>query len=102
MQNKLHRSADPGDLRTCEELIGRVRAGQYSEGFRSEFEIFYEELKEFFNATGLDKRLQQVASQLGTLREDIQGFLGKKSRGEAGVAEVTTLRRKLATIDAEA
>jgi phosphoglucan,water dikinase len=26
LQNKLHRSADPGDLRTCEELINRVRS----------------------------------------------------------------------------
>jgi phosphoglucan,water dikinase len=58
LQNKLHRSADPGDLKTCEELINRVRSGNYSQAFRNEFEIFYEELKEFFNATGLDKRLR--------------------------------------------
>jgi phosphoglucan, water dikinase len=57
----LHRSADPGDLKTCEELINRVRNGSYSQAFRNEFEIFYEELKEFFNATGLEKRLQHIA-----------------------------------------
>ena len=57
LQNKLHRSADPGDLRTCEEIIARVRGGNYSGDFKHQLEIFYEELKEFFNATGLDKRL---------------------------------------------
>jgi hypothetical protein len=40
-------------------LINKVRSvGSYSEAFRKEFEIFYEELKEFFNATGLEKRLE--------------------------------------------
>jgi phosphoglucan,water dikinase len=57
LQNKLHRSADPGDLKTCEELIHKMRNGQYSEAFKKEFEIFYEELKEFFNAVGLEKLL---------------------------------------------
>jgi phosphoglucan,water dikinase len=60
LQNKLHRSADPGDLRTCEQIIARVRNGNYSGEFKEQLEIFYEELKEFFNATGLDKRLEQV------------------------------------------
>ncbi len=60
LQNKLHRSADPGDLKTCEDIINRVRSGQYSHEFKQQLEIFYEELKEFFNATGLEKRLQQV------------------------------------------
>lgn len=52
LQNKLHRCAEPSDLKTCEELINRVRNGgsQYNDNFKKEFEIFYEELKEFFNA----------------------------------------------------
>lgn len=51
LQNKLHRCADPNDLRTCEDLIARVRPDHsLSQSFKSEFEIFYSELKEFFNA----------------------------------------------------
>jgi len=61
LQNKLHRSADPGDLKTCEELINRTRQWHgLSDGFRHEFETFYVELKEFFNAMGLDKLLEMV------------------------------------------
>ena len=62
LQNKLHRCCDPGDLKTCEELITRARQGSYSPAFVQEFEIFYEELKEFFNATGLEKRLESLGS----------------------------------------
>ena len=50
LQTKLHRGAEPSDLKTCEELINRVRGGDYNQDFKREFEIFYEELKEFFNA----------------------------------------------------
>jgi hypothetical protein len=47
-------------LKTCEDIIRRVRTGGYSQGFKEQLEIFYEELKEFFNATGLEKRLQTI------------------------------------------
>ena len=50
LQNKLHRCAEPNDLKTCENLIERVRAGDYNQDFKEQFEIFYKELKEFFNA----------------------------------------------------
>ena len=50
LQNKLHRCAEPSDLKTCENLIERVRAGDYNQDFKEQFEIFYKELKEFFNA----------------------------------------------------
>lgn len=75
LQNKLHRCAEPSDLKTCEELINQVRNGNYNSDFRHQFEIFYEELKEFFNAQGLDKLLdsikkscndQRTASQIDT------------------------------------
>ena len=60
LQNKLHRCAEPSDLKTCEELINRVRNGDYNQDFKKQFEIFYEELKEFFNALGLDKLLDGI------------------------------------------
>lgn len=72
-----------------------MRAGHYSEDFRAQFELFYEELKEFFNATGLEKRLQLLAQQVPLVRDDINSFLGKKARGEAGVQDITALRTKV-------
>merc|ERR1740138_2019978 len=50
LQNKLHRCADPGDLLTCERILEKVhRENRYSGAFVRELEIFYKELKEFFN-----------------------------------------------------
>jgi phosphoglucan,water dikinase len=34
LQNKLHRCAEPSDLKTCEELINRVRNGDYNGDFK--------------------------------------------------------------------
>ncbi len=65
LQNKLHRCAEPSDLKTCEELINRVRHGDYNSNFKEQFEIFYEELKEFFNAQGLDKLLDGIKKAAG-------------------------------------
>ncbi|EFJ49323.1 hypothetical protein VOLCADRAFT_90138 [Volvox carteri f. nagariensis] len=55
LQNKLHRCAGPEDLVATEAMLQRVTAvpGQYSESFVEEFRIFTEELREFFNASGL-------------------------------------------------
>ncbi|GLI64789.1 hypothetical protein VaNZ11_008194 [Volvox africanus] len=55
LQNKLHRCAGPEDLVATEAMLQRVTAvpGQYSEAFVAEFRTFTEELREFFNASGL-------------------------------------------------
>ena len=59
LQNKLHRCADPGDLKTCERLMDRIRPDHSLSGdFKHQMEIFYGELKEFFNAVNLDKLLE--------------------------------------------
>ena len=48
-----------------------MRGGDYNQDFKREFEIFYEELKEFFNAQGLDKLLdgikKSVSADIGNL-----------------------------------
>lgn len=42
LQNKLHRSAEPTDLKTCENLLARIRPDHsLSSDFKREFEIFY-------------------------------------------------------------
>lgn len=80
LQNKLHRCAEPSDLKTCEELINRVRHGDYNHDFKSQFEIFYEELKEFFNAQGLDKLLDSIKKSAGNnqLSTQIEQFWHNK------------------------
>ena len=57
LQNKLHRNASPDDLIVCEYFINKIKDSNYSEEFKNQFFIFYDELKEFFNSSGLEKIL---------------------------------------------
>lgn len=59
LQNKLHRNAGPEDLVTCEYFINKIKNANYSEAFKHEFYIFYDELKEFFNSSGLETLLHK-------------------------------------------
>mmetsp|Transcript_44263 Transcript_44263/g.73812 ORF Transcript_44263/g.73812 Transcript_44263/m.73812 type:complete len:1076 (-) Transcript_44263:478-3705(-) len=65
LQNKLHRCAGPEDLVKAEEVLNRITApgANYSGSFVHEFKIFFSELKEFFNARGLDERLQEIVDK---------------------------------------
>ncbi len=62
LQNKLHRCAGPEDLATSESILSRITApgADYSGGFVEQFKIFHEELKEFFNATSVKKRVRKL------------------------------------------
>lgn len=57
IQNKLHRNAGPEDLIATEAMLTRItkNPGEYSEAFVEQFKIFYQELKDFFNAGRSDK-----------------------------------------------
>eukprot|EP00445_Apocalathium_hangoei_P005143 CAMPEP_0203859482 /NCGR_PEP_ID=MMETSP0359-20131031/11872_1 /ASSEMBLY_ACC=CAM_ASM_000338 /TAXON_ID=268821 /ORGANISM="Scrippsiella Hangoei, Strain SHTV-5" /LENGTH=1030 /DNA_ID=CAMNT_0050776405 /DNA_START=114 /DNA_END=3206 /DNA_ORIENTATION=- len=82
LQNKLHRCADPGDMVTCHNLIEKCRkANCYPESFMREFEIFYKELKEFFNAGGLDEQAQQLAASDSSIRGAVDTFVHLKQSG---------------------
>ena len=59
LQNKLHRNASPDDLIVCEYFINKIKDADYSEAFKKEFYIFYEELKGFFNSNNLDNLLNK-------------------------------------------
>ena len=59
LQNKLHRNASPDDLIVCEYFINKIKDSNYSDDFKNQFNIFYEELKEFFNSSGLEKVLSK-------------------------------------------
>lgn len=100
LQNKLHRCAEPSDLKTCEELIQRVRNGDYNHDFKQQFEIFYEELKEFFNAQGLDKLLDSIKKNAndGNLSSSIDTFWHNKhtQKGTSfDLSCITTLRQQM-------
>jgi len=100
LQNKLHRCADPGDLITLDRLMERVhREGNYSQDFVRELEIFHVELREFFNASGLDDTAQQVVKEDSSMRAVVDKFLGLKRGGGDPfdqLAALTELRRSLA------
>ncbi|XP_022979657.1 phosphoglucan, water dikinase, chloroplastic-like isoform X2 [Cucurbita maxima] len=68
LQNKLHRNAGPEDLIATGAILTRItkNPGEYSEVFIEQFKIFYQELKDFFNAGSL-------AEQLESIKESVDG-----------------------------
>jgi phosphoglucan,water dikinase len=96
IQNKLHRNAGPEDLVATEAMLGRITGGgggEYPEDFIREFRTFHRELKEFFNATTLDERLEEARSQLQG--PDLDRFFEAKAayaRGGSAKAAVALLR----------
>ena len=97
LQNKLHRCAGPEDFKTCEEILARITApgASYSASFVREFQLFHEELSEFFNATSVERRLLHLLPLLGSAEvERVQAFLRLKAQPEA------TAVRRLALLKA--
>ena len=62
LQNKLHRCAGPEDLKTASEILARITQPEanYAPQFVAQFRIFHQELSEFFNASSLDQRLEDL------------------------------------------
>ncbi|CAK9031235.1 Phosphoglucan [Durusdinium trenchii] len=100
LQNKLHRCADPGDLIKLDQLVERVdREGGYSQAFVRELKIFQVELRDFFNATGLDDSARQIAAQDGSVKDQVDMLLHLKNSGADAFGQMealTALRRKVA------
>jgi hypothetical protein len=65
-QNKLHRNAGPEDLVATEEMLARITApgADYSADFVSEFRVFTQELRDFFNAASLADLLNALRPSL--------------------------------------
>lgn len=88
IQNKLHRNAGPEDLVATELLLGRVtkNPGEYSEAFVEQLKIFFNELKDFFNAGSLAEQLESIRLSLDEPTvSSLDDFLAKKKRlDEAG------------------
>ncbi|NTU43217.1 MAG: sugar phosphate isomerase/epimerase, partial [Nitrospirales bacterium] len=92
LQNKLHRCAGPEDLQTSGAILAKITAegASYSPAFVEEFRIFHEELKEFFNASGLEERLSALLGSgiMSDKGADLIGsFLALKRRPDPSIAE---------------
>ena len=101
LQNKLHRCAGPEDFQTSEEILERITApgADYSPEFVRQFEIFHEELGEFFNAPALERRLEAIAA---TLRPEdvarVTRFLALKAKPERTEAELLVMLEELTAL----
>lgn len=82
LQNKLHRCAGPEDLKTSEDILARITqpGSDYSPAFVEQFQIFHQELSEFFNATGVDQRIIELQPSLSAAdAECTRRFLDRKA-----------------------
>ena len=99
LQNKLHRSAGPEDLRTAREIFARITApgASYSRDFVEQFRIFMGELERFFNSPDLSARLDAVSREFPDLAPACRevSSAGARPAGEQAAAAVE-LRRRLA------
>jgi len=94
IQNKLHRCAGPEDLVATEAMLLRITGqgnqrdghyGNYPEDFVREFRLFHRELKDFFNASSLEERLERIRPYVsGEIQQMIDGFMNLKSDLQAG------------------
>lgn len=98
LQNKLHRCAGPEDLVTCARLLERVSHGGYSDAFVHELRRFHAELKQFFNAEGLDDRLQHLIGVDGCQRGAARMLRVKQANAKPRdqLSALTDLRKTLA------
>lgn len=112
LQNKLHRCAGPEDFKTSSEILERITApgADYSPDFVEQFRLFHDELSEFFNASTLDKRLQDLLPTLSPGdAAQARAFLrlkAKRKHSDAGLlqllTQLTALRECLARLIPEA
>ena len=107
LQNKLHRSAGPEDLRTAREIFAQITApgASYSRDFVEQFRIFMGELERFFNAPDLGARLNAVADAVPKLKElcaRMRNICQSSRPAEEQAAAAVTLRQALAEALAEA
>lgn len=105
LQNKLHRSAGPEDLKTSAQLLARFSqpGASYPEAFVAEFRRFHEELSAFFNAGSVEKDLEGLLAELPPAavtpaKEFLAAFpltLASPERIDGELVAITNLRRAL-------
>ncbi|MFW8600691.1 PEP/pyruvate-binding domain-containing protein [Desulfobacterota bacterium M19] len=103
LQNKLHRCAGPEDLTTSKNILRQITApgAEYARPFVEQFKIFHQELREFFNAGGLEQRLNKICRPNDEITPVIQRFLkaraavAKPGKPAALLKLLTKLRSEL-------
>uniref|UniRef100_A0A7R9VQR9 CBM20 domain-containing protein n=2 Tax=Chlamydomonas euryale TaxID=1486919 RepID=A0A7R9VQR9_9CHLO len=89
LQNKLHRCAGPEDLVASEKMLRRVTAnpGEYNDAFVNEFKVFVRELRDFFNASGLEDVIAKTTDTLDAPHAAaVEQLLSSKRKVEGGGA----------------
>ncbi|MBU0485912.1 MAG: TIM barrel protein [Proteobacteria bacterium] len=98
LQNKLHRCAGPEDLQTASNILARITAADahYQANFVNEFQIFYGELQDFFNANSLDSRLATLGRdpQKQTTRQAMEQFLAAKRNKNRDIRQLLEILEK--------
>ncbi len=108
LQNKLHRSADPGDLAVSAAILADICApgANCPAEFVAQFRVFHAELEEFFSAASLGRRLAQLEAAAdcpAELRQAAANFRAARAGAEtsalarSALLKLTELRRQLAT-----
>jgi len=101
LQNKLHRCAGPEDFQTSAEILQRITApgANYAPEFVRQFEIFHEELGEFFNASALDLRLRDIQPSLDAgVTAQVERLLTFKAKQGRSLPELLALLEALTAI----
>jgi phosphoglucan,water dikinase len=101
LQNKLHRCAGPEDFKTSSEILDRITAPgtDYSPDFVEQFRQFHDELSEFFNASTLDQRLQDLLPSLSQKdAAQARAFLRLKAKRKHSDADLLELLKQLTAL----
>ncbi|VAH99085.1 unnamed protein product [Triticum turgidum subsp. durum] len=102
IQNKLHRSAGPEDLVATEAMLTRItkNPGEYDGAFVEQFQIFYSELKDFFNAGSLFEQLESIKESLNDSGlEALSSFVKtKQSLDQVDAANIQVVMKTLQSL----
>uniref|UniRef100_A0A453QFR5 Uncharacterized protein n=1 Tax=Aegilops tauschii subsp. strangulata TaxID=200361 RepID=A0A453QFR5_AEGTS len=102
IQNKLHRSAGPEDLVATEAMLTRItkNPGEYNGAFVEQFQIFYSELKDFFNAGSLFEQLESIKESLNDSGlEALSSFVKtKQSLDQVDAANIQVVMKTLQSL----
>eukprot|EP00955_Chlamydomonas_euryale_P012113 130567-Chlamydomonas_euryale.AAC.1 len=82
-------SAGPEDLVASEKMLRRVTAnpGEYNDAFVNEFKVFVRELRDFFNASGLEDVIAKTTDTLDAPHAAaVEQLLSSKRKVEGGGA----------------
>ncbi|KAH0473081.1 MAG: uncharacterized protein KVP18_003257 [Porospora cf. gigantea A] len=97
LQNKIHRCCDPADLGVCREILEELRLSSCNPSLVAEMEIFYSELKAFFNDVNLRELVESQSDCVS--QETKTALLAPHSHCAVSVlAKLDVIRRARASL----